>query len=88
MKITYHHIGTPITIKPNDYAWFAMNGWKPDKIIPGAIKIGSRWQPIKARCIATRAGYFDHYSSVCAVEEHGYPTMKAAVKAARAVLEG
>jgi hypothetical protein len=77
-------LGAIITLKPADRAWFGMADWRPNQIIPGAIKVGSRWQPLSARIVATRAGYFDRVADVTAIEARGYPTMHAAVRAARA----
>lgn len=68
--------------------WLGLPGdWTPNAITHGAIKIGSRWQPISARIVARAGGYFSHWAEITVVEARGYPTMKAAARAARRILE-
>jgi len=66
--------------------WLGLKDWTDGKVVVGAIKVGSRWQPLKARCVASRTGYFSHWADVTPVELRGYPTMKAACRAARKAL--
>lgn len=79
-------LGTTIKLNTTDRAWFAMKDWRAGQIVPGAIKVGSRWQPLSARIVTRQGGYFSHLADITAVEARGYPTMKAAVRAARAKL--
>ena len=63
--------------------WLGLKDWTNGKVVPGAIKVGTRWQPLKARCIARPSGFFSHWADVTVLEARGYPTMKAACQAAR-----
>jgi hypothetical protein len=67
--------------------WIGLKDWTDGMIVAGAIKVGTRWQPLKARCVARPSGFFGHWADVTVLEARGYPTMKAACRAARASLD-
>ena len=67
--------------------WLGLNDWTNGLLVPGAIKVGTRWQPLKARCVARPSGSFSHWADVTVLEARGYPTMKAAGQAARVELD-
>lgn len=79
-------INTRINVTRETHIWFSMKDWRPNQIIPGAVKVGSRWQPAQARIVATDKGCFSHWAEVTVVEERGYGTIKKAFEAARTAI--
>lgn len=70
----------------NGHAWFSIRDHADGKCLPGAIRVGSRWQPIvgTARCVR---GYLRTIEPVMILSDKKYHTMRQAVQAARAQLE-
>lgn len=90
MATPLYTVGTVLTADQQraGNAWLSLANWKPNQITVGAVKVGSRWQPITARCIALRSGHLSHFDHVVVAEQRGYPTIKAACQAGRKILTG
>lgn len=86
---TYFAAGSTLTSEQQQQSrvWIGLKDWADGMIVPGAIKVGSRWQPLKARCVARSSGSFSHWTDVIVLQARGYPTMKAAARAARVELD-
>lgn len=86
---TYFAAGSTLTSEQQRQhrTWLGLKDWTNGLIVPGAIKVGTRWQPLQARCVARSSGSFSHWADVTVLEARGYPTMKAAARAARLALE-
>ena len=81
-------VGTIITpaIASQHRMWIGLPlDWTPNTMTCGAIKVGSRWQPLTARIVARSNGFFSHWADITICEARGYATMKAAARAARSI---